>query len=47
VDPPDGAALAGDPAALVVQVQLFDVEGQDLVGARRRLIQEPPQRLVP
>jgi hypothetical protein len=40
-------ALAGDGGGLVLQVEVADIEAEDLVGAGRSVIQQPPQRFLP
>ncbi|GAA3421956.1 hypothetical protein GCM10018952_70380 [Streptosporangium vulgare] len=39
----DRAALGGDAAAPELQVEVFDVEGQEFLGAGGGLIQHSPQ----
>jgi hypothetical protein len=41
------AALGADPGALVVRVQVADVQGEDLLGAGGDLVEHPPQGLLP
>jgi len=42
---PRGSALGADRCAAVVEVELLDVEGEDLVGAGGGLVEHPPERL--
>ncbi len=45
---PFGVTAFGDrPGALVVQVEVLDVEGEDFLRAGGGLIQQPPQALLP
>jgi len=47
VQPVGVAPLAPHPQPLVLQVQVADVGGQDFLGAGGRLIEQPPQALLP
>jgi hypothetical protein len=47
VDPLRRPALGGDPAALVLRVQAFDVQAQYFVGPCGGLVEHLPLRLVP
>jgi hypothetical protein len=38
----DGAALGDDAGAAELQVEVFDVEGEDFLGAGGRVVQQPP-----
>jgi hypothetical protein len=46
MQPLDIAALGAHASALVLQLQVLDVQRQHLPGPRRGLIQQPPQRLL-
>ncbi|WP_392671746.1 hypothetical protein [Streptomyces sp. LN785] len=46
-DPLSRPALGGDPAALVLRVQVFHVQGQHLIGPCGRLVEHHPLRLLP
>ncbi|WP_162794613.1 hypothetical protein [Nonomuraea lactucae] len=39
----DGVPVAGDAGAAELQVEVFDVEGEDFLGAGGGVVQEPPQ----
>jgi hypothetical protein len=42
VDLAGDPALAGDGGGLVLQVEVADIDAEDLVGAGRSVIQQPP-----
>lgn len=41
--PRDGDVLGADGSAPVLQVEVFDVEGEDFRGSGRRFVEHPPQ----
>ena len=47
VDLAGDPALAGDGGGFVLQVEVADIEAEDLVGAGRGVIRQPPQRFLP
>jgi len=47
MQPVSVAALGAHPHALVLQLQVLDIDRQRLAGPGGRLIQQPPQRLLP
>jgi hypothetical protein len=47
VDPFGVAAFGADRGAAGVQVEVFDVEGQDFAGPGGRLVEQPPEGFLP
>ena len=46
VDELEVAAFGADPGSLVGHVEVLDVEGEDLAGARRGFVEQSPERLL-
>jgi len=47
VQPVGVAPFPPHPEPFVLQVEIIDVRGQDLIGPRRCLIQQPPKAFLP